>query len=143
MKTKNTLEKLIGDWNILKDSFIRYTLAQTTLNGAVILSQTRGDFVAAGEDAFTNLPFFAVVNLGYAKGVDYMTRKLGKYGRIGANAFSLGVTGAFYTYALMTNDTDPAIPSAVAGAIGIVLTNKQVNEIRSQQGYNIEERSLD
>jgi hypothetical protein len=136
METKKTLEKISEEWNTLKVPFIRYTLAQTALNGAVIASQTNGDFAAAGEDAVTNLPFFAVVNLGYAKCVDYITRKLGKYGRLGANSFSLGVTGAFYTYALMTNDTDPTIPSAVAGTIGIVLTNKQVSEIQSN--YKLE-----
>lgn len=142
MKIKKTLEIISEEWNTLKAPFIRYTLAQTALNGAVIAaSQTKGDFAAAGEDALTNLPFFAVVNLGYAKSVDYITKKLGRYGRLGANAFSVGVTGVFYTYALMTNDTDPTIPSAVAGTIGIVLTNKQVSEIQSN--YKLEERLQD
>ena len=138
-KKKKTLEILASEWNALGRPFIRYTAAQTGLNGAIIACQTGCDIGTATQDAMTNLPFFAFVNLGYAKGVDYITRKLCRYGRLGANAFSLAVTGAFYTYAALTNDADPTIPSAIVGTIGLYLTNKQINEIyasnRQKDGF--------
>ncbi|PIN75030.1 hypothetical protein COV18_04700 [Candidatus Woesearchaeota archaeon CG10_big_fil_rev_8_21_14_0_10_37_12] len=120
----------MNEWNNIKCSFVRYTSAQTALNFALITAQTK-DVSAGLEDAIKNVPFFAVTNLIYAKGVDYITKSSGKYGRLNANLFSLTVTGLFYTYALLTNDSDPTLPSMIAGSIGIYLTNKQVTEIKS------------
>ena len=121
---------IAGQWDTLKYAWIRYTAAQTALNAIVITANTRGDVLAGLEDSMTNLPFFGIVNLGYAKCVDLITHKLGRFGRVGANGFSVSVSTAFYGYARMTNDTDPLIPAIVAGIVGIVLTNRQVTEIQ-------------
>lgn len=126
-----TLDALVEEWHNLREPFMKYTAAQTVLNFTVIACQTEGNMATAAEDALKNMPFIAATNLGYAKCVDYITRKLGKHGRLGANMFSLAVTGAFYAYAAMTNDSDPTIPSTVAGIIGLYLTNSQVSQIQS------------
>lgn len=77
--------------------------------------------------AFHNLPFFAIVNTGYAKAVDIVTRK---YGRIGANALCLTVNAGFVVYAYVTGDNDPTYQVAVTTAVGLALTNHQVSDIQ-------------
>lgn len=129
---KRITNKLKDEWKNIGRPFINYTAAQTAFNATAITASNGGDLYSGAEDSVINLPFFAGVNLGYAKCVDTITRKMGKYGRLGANAFSLGVSGAFYTYALLTNDNDPTIPALLAGAIGLTLTNKQVNQIQRE-----------
>ncbi len=81
------------------------------------------------ETTLNNFPFFGVVNLVYAQGVDLITKKLG---RVGANIFCLGVNAAFYGYATLTGDVDPAYQVLATTAVGLTLTNSQVSSIQKQ-----------
>lgn len=136
-----TIDSIIEEWGKIKKPFYKYTTAQTLLNDTIIAIDNGGNILSATEDAAKNLPFFATINLVYAKGVDYITRKLGRYGRLGANIFSLSVTGGFYLYAALTNDNDPTIPSAIAGTIGIYFTNQQVTDIQKGATYNYDNQT--
>jgi len=125
-----TLEKII---NQLKYPVI-YATSFSALTGVTkgIEAATSGvekGFETGLETAITNFPFFAIVNLAYAKGVEFATRK---FGRTGANVLCLAVNAAFYGYATWTGDTDPTYQTLVTSALGFTLTNAQVNSIKRQ-----------
>jgi hypothetical protein len=136
------IERVREEWCKIGRPFVNYTAAQTVFNAAAISVSNGWDVYSGMEDAGRNLPFIAGVNLVYAKCVDSIARGLGKYGRLGANLFSMGVTGAFYGYGLLTNDNDPAVPTVLAGAIGLVLTNRQVSGIRQEGLEEVAEKDV-
>ncbi len=70
--------------------------------------------------------------LAMQKALINITRRLGKYGRLGASAFSVAVTLAFYGWGRLTNETDPLIPASLMGAVALYLTNRQVSQIQNQ-----------
>ncbi|MGV8151930.1 MAG: hypothetical protein ACP5OG_02525 [Candidatus Nanoarchaeia archaeon] len=74
-----------------------------------------------------NLPFFTLVNIGYAKAVDLTTKK---YGRVGANVLCLAVNAGFGLYAYLTGDNNPTYQIATTTAVGLYLTNKQTKDIQ-------------
>ena len=74
-----------------------------------------------------NLPFFAIVNTCYAKGIDLMTER---FGRIGANLLCLAVNAGFAGYTYFCGDKDPSYQALVTTAVGLYLTNNQVNDIQ-------------
>lgn len=133
LKKEKSIDLIVNEWRKIEKPFYKYTASQTLLNATIIVYANGGNFQSATEDAATNLPFFASTNLVYAKCVDTITKKLGKYGRLGANIFSLIITGGFYTYATLTNDNDPTIPSTIAGILGLYLTNQQVTDIENKK----------
>ena len=121
-----SIDNIRKEWRQLKGPWARYTAAHTALNGTVIAAET-GSVLTGLEDALTNAPYFGAINLFYAKTVDWLVRNT-RLGRLNCNLFSLSVSGGFYLYALATNDSDPTVPSAVAGTLGLYLTNKHVTE---------------
>ena len=128
---KDLAAQVRTEWENLRRPWTRYTAAQTGLNGAIIAVNTGSVMTGAG-DALRNLPFIGAVNLFYAKTVDYLVRHTGKHGRLAGNLFSLGVSAAFYAYAHATNDSNPDVPCAIAGVIGLYLTNRQVSDIKGE-----------
>lgn len=125
------LETIVNEARTLWKPWLAYTVGQTLANGTII-GVKEGDAEVGAADAMRNIPFQAVCNVFYAKGVDYITRRLGKYGRLGASAFSVVVTLAFYGWGRLTNETDPLVPASIMGAVGLYLTNRQVSQIQSQ-----------
>lgn len=125
------LETLANEARTLWKPWLVYTVGQTIANGTII-GVKEGNAEVGAMDAMRNIPFQAVCNVFYAKGVDYITRRLGKYGRLGASAFSVAVTLAFDGWGRLTNETDPLIPASLSGVVALYLTNRQVSQIQSQ-----------
>ncbi len=64
-----TLETIANEARTLWKPWLAYTVGQTIAN-ATIIGVKEGDVEVGAADALRNIPFQAVVNVGYAKGVD-------------------------------------------------------------------------
>ena len=83
----------------------------------------------AAKTSLSNLPFFALVNTFYAKGIDVVAKR---FGRLGANILCLGVNAGFAGYAYMFGDNDPSYQALATTAVGLYLTNNQVTDIQQK-----------
>lgn len=118
--------------------FIRYTSGQTLLNCAMNYFSNGNNLEDAIQDAGKNLLFFSLVNGVYTSIVNYLVNKFPDNRWLVTNAFSLSVSGAFYVYALITNDNDPLVPSLATGITGLVLTNIHVSDLEKELEKTIE-----
>lgn len=101
---KKTLELMLNELGKIKKPFVIYSATYTSLNAALAIVDTGADMPVVGHDVLNNAKLILPINLGYAFCVDMIVRNCGKYGRLVANMFSVGVASSFYAYALMTND---------------------------------------
>lgn len=72
---------------------------------------------------------YALINIGYASGVELATKR---FGRIGGNTVCLITNVMLAAYAYHTSDTNPTLPLLVNAGLGAYMTNKQITNIQKQ-----------
>jgi len=133
---ENLSDAVMKTYNFLKYPAI-YTAAFDALSGtmeAVKCAATEDVSQSLDRGIHTmehNILMFSITNLIYGRGVDYLTRKFGKFGAYGLFAATNIIQ---YSYLLATQDTDPTFQCAITATVAAYLTNLQIKEIEKEKG---------
>ena len=134
-------------WNAVKNPMAyMYAGAFSMLAGvsSALISNSLSEGIERGvDDSLKNLLFFGPLNVGYARAIEYVSRKFSNHPYIAANAVCLATNAAFAAYAYLTGDDAANLQSVTAAAapvaaLGLALIHKQTRTIRKNKETNLE-----